>query len=89
MRGADVNAAFLISPADWARVTKGTAHDAFHLGEVCGKHSDVSLPYSEIYWDPQIETDPYAIARLVAGHGSFQPWWIEQYLKEYESEAEE
>lgn len=89
LRGGEAHAAFLTDEKEWTRITKGTWDEAFNLGEVCGKYSSVKVGYHDIFWGVAKEKDPYAIARLVAEHGAEKPLWIEDYLAEYESEAEE
>jgi len=89
MRGGDVNTYFLTNEDDWRLITHGTHPDAFNLGEIHGKHSEVKIGYSKDYWDVTIEKDPYEIARLVAEHGSGVPDWVEEYLEQFPEDDDE
>ena len=80
LAGGEANAHFTAMHEDWQRVKDTTDNDAFYLGDVCGKHSDIKIGFNPHYWEISIEEDPYGIAKMVQMHGDGCPYWIKEFL---------
>ena len=88
LAGGEANAHFTTTHEYWDLIQDATHDDAFRLGDVCGKHSDISIGFHHDHWQFTIEEDPYGIAKLVQMHGDATPYWIEEYLAEQDEEEE-
>ena len=88
LAGGEANAHFTTTHEDWDLIQDATHDDAFRLGDVCGKHSDISIGFHPDHWHFSIEEDPYGIAKMVQMHGDATPYWIEEYLAEADEEEE-
>ena len=88
LAGGEANAHFTTTREDWELVKDATHDDAFRLGDVCGKHSDISIGFHHDHWHFSIEEDPYGIAKMVQMHGDGVPYWIEEFLAEQDEEEE-
>jgi len=86
--GGEANAHFTTTLEDWDLIQDATHDDAFRLGDVCGKHSDISIGFHPDHWHFSIEEDPYGIAKMVQMHGDGVPYWIEEFLAEQDEEEE-
>jgi hypothetical protein len=86
LAGGEVNEHFTTTRKDWQRVQDATDEDAFYLGDVCGKHSEIHIGFQPDFWEFSIDEDPYTIAKMVQMHGDEFPWWIEDYLAKENSE---
>ena len=86
LAGGEANAHFTTTLEDWERVQDATHDDAFRLGDVCGKHSDISIGFHPDHWHFSIEEDPYGIAKMVQMHGDGVPYWIEEFMAEQDEE---
>ena len=88
LAGGEANAHFTTTHEDWDLIQDATHDDAFRLGDVCGKHSDISIGFHHDHWQFTIEEDPYGIAKMVQMHGDATPYWIEEYLAAEDEEEE-
>ena len=88
LAGGEANAHFTTTHEDWDLIQDATHDDAFRLGDVCGKHSDISIGFHPDHWQFSIEEDPYGIAKMVQMHGDATPYWIEEFLAEADEEEE-
>jgi len=88
LAGGEANAHFTTTREDWERVKDATHDDAFRLGDVCGKHSDISIGFHPDHWHFSIEEDPYGIAKMAQMHGDGVPYWIEEFLAAEDEEEE-
>lgn len=88
LAGGEANAHFTTTREDWELVKEATDDEAFRLGDVCGKHSDISIGFHPDHWYFSIEEDPYGIAKMVQMHGDGVPYWIEEFLAEQDEEEE-
>ena len=64
LAGGEANGHFITTREDWERVKEATEDDAFRLGDVCGKHSDISIGFHPDYWIYSIEEQ--AVSRPTA-----------------------
>jgi len=88
LAGGEANAHFTTTHEDWDLIQDANHDDAFRLGDVCGKHSDISIGFHPDHWHFSIEEDPYGIAKMVQMHGDGVPYWIEEFLAEQDEEEE-